>query len=119
MSAYQFYHYPKCSTCRKAKKFLDENHVPYEEHDIVTNPPTEDQLRDYFRRSGLPLKRFFNTSGQAYREMGLAQKLASMDEADQFHLLASNGMLIKRPLLVGDTLVLLGFREETWREALT
>ena len=110
--------YSKCSTCLKAKKWLDENGIPYEERPIKEQNPSADELRDWQQRSGLPLKRFFNTSGQRYREMALSQKLPDMPEAEQLALLASDGMLVKRPILVTDDTVLVGFREAEWEKVL-
>lgn len=111
------YCYDKCTTCRKALKWLDENKISYEKKDIKEEHPDEKTLRQLHSRSGLPLKKFFNTSGMIYREMGLSKKLADMSEDDQFQLLASDGMLVKRPLLVTESKVLTGFKEEEWREA--
>ena len=112
------YCYSRCSTCKKALKWLDEKQIRYELIDIKTDHPDEGTLREYYRKSGLPLKRFFNTSGIPYREMGLSKKLPEMGEDEQFALLASDGMLVKRPLLVGDQFVLTGFKEEEWKEKL-
>ncbi|MBQ9613509.1 MAG: arsenate reductase family protein [Lachnospiraceae bacterium] len=108
------YCYSKCSTCKKALKWLEENGIGHEVIDIRENHPDEDALRRYYCESGLPLKRFFNTSGIPYREMELSKKLPQMSEDEQVALLASNGMLVKRPLGVGDGFVLTGFREEEW-----
>ena len=108
------YCYSRCTTCQKALKWLDEKQIPYELIDIKADHPDEKALRQYYSISGLPLKRFWNTSGIPYREMELAKKLPSMSEDEQFRLLASNGMLVKRPLLVGDDFVLTGFREAEW-----
>ncbi|MDD6729454.1 MAG: arsenate reductase family protein [Eggerthellaceae bacterium] len=113
-----FVYYPKCSTCRKAKKWLDDQGVPYEERDIVANRPTEGDLRAWQAKSGLPLKRFFNTSGMLYRERGLAKKLPAMTEDDQFALLATDGMLVKRPILVTGDTAIPGFREDAWADAI-
>ena len=110
--------YPKCSTCRKAQAFLDARGAAYDLRDIRENNPTEDELRHWHARSGLPLKRFFNTSGIPYRELGLSAKLPAMSEDEQFALLATNGMLVKRPLLIGEDFVLVGFREAEWAEKL-
>ena len=112
------YCYSRCSTCKKALKWLDDNGVAYELLDIKTQHPNEETLRAYYAASGLPLKRFFNTSGIAYRELELAKKLPDMSEDEQFRLLASDGMLVKRPLVVGDGFVLTGFREDEWKEKL-
>ena len=108
------YCYSRCTTCQKALKWLYEKQIPYELIDIKTDHPDEEALRRYYGISGLPLKRFWNTSGIPYREMELAKKLPSMSEDEQFRLLASNGMLVKRPFLVGDDFVLTGFREAEW-----
>lgn len=110
--------YPKCSTCKKAKKWLDEHKIEYTDRPIKEENPTAEELRQWHARSGLPLKRFFNTSGMIYREMGLKDKLADMSEDEQYALLATDGMLVKRPLLVGEDLVLTGFKEKEWAEAL-
>ncbi len=112
------YCYSKCSTCRKALKWLDEKHIEYTAVDIRADHPDEKTLREYYAVSGLPLKRFFNTSGIPYREMGLSAKLPGMSEEEQLALLATDGMLVKRPLLVGDGFVLTGFREDEWASKL-
>ena len=112
------YCYPKCSTCKKALKWLDDRGVAYELIDIKENNPSEAELREYHAKSGLPLKRFFNTSGMIYRDMELSKKLPSMSDDEQFALLASDGMLVKRPLLVKDDTVLTGFREKEWETIL-
>ena len=112
------YCYSKCGTCKKALKWLDDHQIAYESVDIRANHPGEDELRKYHAMSGLPLKRFFNTSGIPYREMELAKKLPGMPEDEQFALLAADGMLVKRPLIVGDDFVLTGFREDEWKEKL-
>ena len=110
------YCYSKCSTCKKALKWLDDRGVAYEKIDLKENNPGEEELREYHAKSGLPLKRFFNTSGMIYRDMELSKKLPAMSDDEQFALLASDGMLVKRPLLgKGDT-VLTGFREKEWEE---
>ena len=103
--------YPKCGTCRKARKYLDEHGIPYEERMIKEDPPTEKELRRWQSVSGLPVKKFFNTSGQLYREMNLKEKLNEMSEDEMFQLLASDGMLVKRPVLVLKDRVLVGFKE--------
>ncbi len=113
-----FLEYPKCSTCQKAKKWLDGRGVAYTDRHIVEDNPTADELRQWHERSGLPLKRFFNTSGMLYREMELSKKLPTMTDDEQYALLATNGMLVKRPLLVTDAAVIPGFKESTWEEAL-
>ena len=112
------YCYSKCSTCKKALKWLDDRGVAYELIDIKENNPSEAELREYHAKSGLPLKRFFNTSGMIYRDMELSKKLPSMSDDEQFALLASDGMLVKRPLLVKDETVLTGFREKEWEMVL-
>ena len=110
--------YPKCSTCRKAQAFLDAHGAAYDLRDIRENNPTEEELRRWHAMSGLPLKRLFNTSGIPYRELGLSAKLPTMSEDEQFALLATNGMLVKRPLLIGEDFALVGFREAEWAEKL-
>ncbi len=112
-----FLEYPKCSTCKKAKAWLDAQGVSYTDRDIVTDNPTADELRTWYERSGLPLRRFFNTSGMLYRELELAKKLPDMTEEEALALLATNGMLVKRPLLVTDAAVIPGFKEAAWAEA--
>lgn len=109
-----FLEYPKCTTCQKAKRWLDENQVSYEDRHIVEQNPTTEELSAWIQKSGLPIKKFFNTSGILYREMGLKEKLSTLSEEEQIALLASNGMLVKRPLMVGEDLVLVGFKEEAW-----
>ena len=110
--------YPKCSTCQKAKAWLDERGISYELRDIKTDNPTAEELTLWYRKSGLPLKKFFNTSGVQYKALGLKDKLPDMSEAEQLALLATDGMLVKRPLLVGDSFVLTGFRAAEWETAL-
>ena len=106
--------YPKCSTCRKAQAWLEEKSIPYTLRDIKENQPTEQELRTWAAMSGLPLKRFFNTSGLLYKSLQLKDKLPAMTEDEQFALLATDGMLVKRPILVGDGFVLVGFKEAEW-----
>ena len=106
--------YPKCSTCQKAKAFLEENGVSYTLRDIKTENPTEDELRQWHKLSGLPLKKFFNTSGRQYRALELTKKLPTMTEDEQFALLATDGMLVKRPLLIGEDFVVTGFKQADW-----
>jgi arsenate reductase len=106
--------YPKCSTCQKAKAFLDANNIPYELRDIKLDNPSEEELRRWHALSGLPLKKFFNTSGLQYRALELTKKLPTMSEDEQFALLATDGMLVKRPLLVGEDFVLTGFKQADW-----
>ena len=108
--------YPRCSTCQKAKKWLDEHNIEYNERHIVENNPTYNELKEWYEKSGLPLKKFFNTCGMLYKEMKLKDKLSTMSEEEQLKLLASNGMLIKRPLLVGDDFIRLGFKEAEYSE---
>ena len=110
--------YPKCSTCQKAKAWKDERGISYELRDIKTDNPTAEELTLWYRKSGLPLKKFFNTSGLQYKALGLKDKLPDMSEAEQLALLATDGMLVKRPLLVGDSFVLTGFRAAEWEAAL-
>ena len=112
------YCYSRCSTCKKALKWLEENNIAHTVIDIKADHPDEKALHEYYAMSGLPLKRFFNTSGIPYREMELAKKLPAMSEDEQLALLATDGMLVKRPLVVGDGFVLTGFREEEWSEKL-
>ena len=114
----EFICYPKCSTCQKAKKWLDENKIEYTERHIVEENPLEDELRMWYERSRLPLKKFFNTSGMLYKEMKLKDKLPTMSEDEQIRLLATNGMLVKRPLVVDEDKVLVGFKETEWEEKL-
>ena len=108
--------YPQCSTCRKAQKFLDDNNISYDLRNIKDDNPTEKELRDWYKKSGLPLKKFFNTSGMLYKQMDLKNKIPSMSEDEIIKLLASDGMLVKRPLLIDGSKVILGFREETYGE---
>jgi len=112
------YCYSRCTTCKKALKWLDEKGIEHEVIDIKTDHPDEAALRKYYAISGLPLKRFFNTSGLPYRELGLSKKLPGMSEDEQLELLATDGMLVKRPLVVGDDFVLTGFKEKEWVEKL-
>ncbi len=112
------YCYSRCSTCKKALKWLDDNDIAYELIDIKENNPDGGEIRKYHELSGLPLKRFFNTSGMIYRQMELSKKLPEMGEDEQIELLASDGMLVKRPLLIGEDFVLTGFREKEWADKL-
>ena len=112
-----FIEYPKCSTCQRAKKWLDAHNIEYTDRHIVEDNPTYEELKEWYGKSGLPLKRFFNTSGLLYREMQLKDKLSAMSEEEQLRLLATNGMLVKRPLIVNGDTVLTGFREADWAEA--
>ncbi len=109
-----FVEYPKCSTCQKAKKWLDENGTAYEDRHIVENNPTAEELKAWKEKSGLPLKKFFNTSGLLYKSMNLKEKLPEMSDEEQYALLATNGMLVKRPIIVGEDFVLVGFRPSEW-----
>lgn len=111
--------YPKCTTCQKARKWLDEHNVEYTERHIVENNPSYEELNEWHKISNLPLKKFFNTSGMIYREMKLKDKLPSMDEDEMLKLLATNGMLVKRPLLVSEDKVLFGFKAVEWEEILS
>lgn len=110
--------YPKCSTCQKARKWLEENGIPYEMRDIKVENPSAQELAEWHRRSGLPLKKFFNTSGLLYKSMELKNKLPGMPEEEMLRLLATDGMLVKRPLLVGEDFVLVGFKESAWAQRL-
>jgi len=114
-----FYWYPKCTTCRKAKKWLDENHVSYEEVHIVENPPSRQLLEELYQKSGLELKKFFNTSGQKYRDLGLKDKIKEAPDSELLDILASDGMLIKRPLVTDGNKVTLGFKEDVFKESWT
>lgn len=110
--------YRKCSTCQKALKWLEEHNVEFEERPIVEENPTYEELKAWHAKSGMPLKKFFNTSGLLYKDLGLKDKLSEMSEDEQLKLLATNGMLVKRPLVVGEDWVLTGFREKEWEEKL-
>lgn len=112
----QFIWYPKCTTCRKAEKWLGEHNIEYTERHIVEKNPTYDELKEWHGKSGLPLKKFFNTSGLLYKQMQIKDKLPAMSEDEMLKLLASNGMLVKRPLLVEGNMVLIGFKEAEWEE---
>ena len=109
-----FVEYPKCSTCQKAKKWLDENGISYEDRHIVDEKPTAEEIKKWQAKSGLPLKKFFNTSGLLYKSMQLKDRLPEMTEEEQRALLATNGMLVKRPIVVGEEFVLVGFKPEQW-----
>ena len=111
-----FIEYPKCSTCKKAKKYLEEHGIEFEDRHIVEEKPTKEELAEWIRISGKPVKKFFNTSGMKYRELGLKDKLPQMSEEKQIELLASDGMLVKRPLLIDGEMVLTGFKEAEWPE---
>ncbi len=106
--------YPKCSTCQKARKWLESVHIPFEVRDIKTENPTYEELKLWQMKSGLPLKKFFNTSGMLYRDLGLKDRLSAMTEEEMLGLLASDGMLVKRPILVAGDTVLVGFKEKEW-----
>jgi arsenate reductase len=113
---YLFIEYPKCSTCQKAKKWLDENNIEYDDRHIIEQNPTSAELKKWIYRSGLPLKKFFNTSGILYKEMNLKDKLQTMTEDEQIALLSSNGMLVKRPLIIGEKVVVVGFKVDQWEQ---
>lgn len=110
--------YPKCSTCKKALKWLEENEVPFTKRHIVEENPSEQELTEWYHKSGLPLKKFFNTSGLQYKALGLKDKLSAMSEEEQLELLSTDGMLVKRPLLIGEDFVRVGFRQPEWEETL-
>ena len=113
-----FLEYPPCSTCRKAKKWLDDNGIAYEDRHIKENNPSFEELKAWYEKSGMPLKKFFNTSGIQYRVLELKDKLPAMTEEEQLQLLASDGMLVKRPVLVTENAVLIGFKEADWEKLL-
>ena len=115
----KFICYPKCSTCQKARKWLDDNGIKYEFRDIKLDNPTLDELTGWYKKSGLPLKKFFNTSGLLYKSLDLKNKLSTMSEDEMLKLLASDGMLVKHPLLIGDNFVLVGFKEAEWSAVLS
>ena len=119
MTDMMFVCYPKCSTCKKAQKFLEEKGISFTIRDIKTENPTAEELGEWRRRSGLPLRKFFNTSGMLYRSMELASRLPDMGEEEQLALLASDGMLVKRPILVTEEFVLVGFRQAEWEKVLS
>ncbi len=114
----KFICYPKCTTCQRAKKWLDDNKIKYELRDIKLDNPTFEELTEWYKKSGLPIKKFFNTSGLLYKSLDLKNKLPEMSEDEMLKLLATDGMLIKRPLLIGDNFVLVGFKEPEWKERL-
>lgn len=114
----QFIEYPKCSTCKKAKKLLEEHQIEFQDRDITTETPTKEELRSYLKISHYPIKKFFNTSGNLYKEFSLKEKLDTMSEEEKLELLSQHGMLIKRPLVVSDSFILVGFREKEWNELL-
>lgn len=111
--------YPKCSTCKKAIKFLKDNGINFEDRDIVVNNPTYDELNKWIKMSGEDIKRFFNTSGMKYRELNLKEKLCDMDDDEKINLLSTDGMLVKRPLLIDENNILIGFKENEWKELIT
>ena len=111
-----FLEYPKCSTCKKAKKWLEDNSVEFTDRHIKEENPTAEELSEWHKKSGLPLKKFFNTSGVLYKELKLKDKLPEMSEQEQLELLATDGMLVKRPLIIGDDFVLVGFKEAEWKK---
>ena len=116
MEKFTFLQYPACGTCRKAKKWLEENGVPFNNRLIVEENPTKEELRVWIPKSGLPIRKFFNTSGVIYKEMKLKDKLPAMSEEEQLELLAGNGKLVKRPLMVSEDTVLAGFKPEEWEK---
>lgn len=109
-----FIEYPKCSTCRRAKKYLEDKGIEFQDRHIVEENPTEEELTEWIRMSGLPVKKFFNTSGMKYKELGFKDRLPGMSDEEQIRLLASDGMLVKRPLLIDGDRVLVGFKEKEW-----
>ena len=113
---YLFVEYPKCTTCQKAKKWLENKNIEFEDRHIVENTPKVEELEKWIKLSGLEIKKFFNTSGLVYKELNLKEKLEKMSDSEKIKLLASNGKLIKRPLLIGKDFVLVGFKEEKWME---
>lgn len=113
-----FLEYPKCTTCKKAKKWLEEHKVSFTDRDIKLDNPTAEELKTWYTRSGMPLKKFFNTSGNLYKELGLKDKLPTMSEEEQLDLLATDGMLVKRPLIITEEFVLIGFKEQEWEDKL-
>lgn len=112
----QFIEYPKCSTCKNAKKFLEERKISFVDRNIVTDTPSQEELRLWQQKFKIPIKKFFNTSGLKYKELNLKEKLSNMSDDEKIELLSSNGMLIKRPLLVDDNFILIGFKEDEWSE---
>lgn len=117
--SYLFVEYPKCTTCKRAKKWLDYHEIKYEDRHIVDNNPTFEELQKWIEKSGLPTKKFFNTSGILYKEMNLSKELKTLSDEEQIRLLSTNGMLVKRPIVVGEDFVLVGFRDEAlWEESL-
>ena len=113
---YIFIEYPKCTTCKKAKKFLKDNNIDFEERNIITETPTEKELEEWIEKSSLPINKFFNTSGLLYRSMNLKEELKNCTDKEKIKLLSSNGMLIKRPILVGEDKIILGFKIDEWNK---
>lgn len=113
-----FLEYPKCTTCKKAKKWLVDQNIAFDDRNIKEENPSKEELQEWYKISGQPLKKFFNTSGMIYRDLGLKDKLQSMSEEEQLELLATDGMLVKRPLAIGEDFVLIGFKEKEWEERL-
>lgn len=113
-----FIEYPKCSTCKKAKKWLDDHNIKYEDRHIIDNNPTFDELKEWYHKSNLDIKRFFNTSGMLYKEMNLKDKLPNMNEDQMLEILSTNGMLVKRPLIISNDVILTGFKEKEWEDNL-
>ncbi len=111
-----FLEYPKCSTCKKAKKWLEENNISFNDRNIAEQNPTKEELKEWHKKSGLPLKRFFNTSGLVYKELALKDKLKDMSEEEQYTILSTNGMLVKRPLIITENSILIGFKEAEWEK---
>lgn len=113
-----FLWYPKCTTCQKAKKWLEENNIQFEERHIVENNPNKQELKEWIKKSDYEIKKFFNTSGLKYKELNLKNKLPNMSEDEKIELLASNGMIVKRPMFISDNNILVGFKEKEWKEKL-
>ena len=113
-----FIEYPKCSTCQKAKKWLEDNKIEFEDRHIVENNPTKEELKEWITKSGKEIKKWFNTSGLKYKELNLKEKLPNMTDEEKIKILASNGMLVKRPIVISDKGILIGFKEEEWKETL-
>lgn len=113
---YLFLEYPKCSTCKKAKKWLEEHNIEFDKRHIIEENPTKEELKEWIENSGLPIKRFFNTSGMKYRELNLKDKLQNMSEEEMIEVLASDGMLVKRPIIIKKNIILTGFKEKEWQD---
>lgn len=113
---YLFLEYPKCSTCKKAKKWLEEHNIEFDERHIIEENPTKEELKEWIENSGLPIKRFFNTSGMKYRELNLKDKLQNMSEEEMIEVLVSDGMLVKRPIIIKNNIILTGFKEKEWQD---